>query len=824
VSSLFLLFLFAMRTYICYPINRFLSFLLVSIALFACNPETQISTTTGPQIKLSPTIETLLKDTTFVSHIVDSLKTAFYSKNDSDQIFILGELSENWRPHSFKLASEMLDQSKKLNFSYGEALSYCKFGIHYYRSYNIDSANFFLNKAKDMAIQNNWDKITVQAMGWSGEVLRRVGEKDLAIETHNKAISLALKINDKKGAAFCYMSQGEAYREQFQFEKAFECYNKCIAISEQLYDTYKIIICYNAIGDINRVKGNYVKSLEYFNNSIELSRKTNNKRPLAYALNSIGDVYFTQKEFQKALNYFQEAIKIAMEIEDKLRVGNIYKSMGMVYQQMKNTDMAFECYNRSFRIAEEIGNKDNMASSYEGMGDLYFNNKDYKKALDFYEKALNISTENGNAGLICGISFRIGECYYELKDFAKAKAYTKESFAIAKEAGLPGLVKSAAFILYKINSDENKPAEALKMLSVYINMKDSLSNEEQVKQFADVEYKAKEAGLKAEQIAREQANKAIQAQKDEELKRQKTIRYAFTIGFALVLVLVVVVFRNLQQNKKKNRIITAQKKEVEKQKELVEEKNKEITDSITYAKRLQEAILPPVKMVRDVFPQSFVLYIPKDIIAGDFYWMEHLDDHTFFAAADSTGHGVPGAMVSVVCSNALNRAVKEFKLKEPGKVLDKARELVLETFAKSEGDVKDGMDISLLCMDRKNKVLTWAGANNPLWYIDPENETELLEIKPDKQPIGKTDNPKPFTTHTLPYHEGKLIYLITDGYADQFGGPKGKKFKYKQLEDLLLSNKDKAIDEQLDILKSTFIKWRDVYEQVDDVTIVGIRI
>ncbi len=257
---------------------------------------------------------------------------------------------------------------------------------------------------------------------------------------------------------------------------------------------------------------------------------------------------------------------------------------------------------------------------------------------------------------------------------------------------------------------------ALDMLKLFIVMKDSMNNEQNIKQFAAVEYKAKEAGLKAEQMAREETNKALQAQKDEELKRQKTIRYAFTIGFGLVLILVIVVFRNLQENKKKNRIITAQKKEVEHQKELVDEKNKEITDSITYAKRLQDAILPPAKMVKEVFPESFILYIPKDIIAGDFYWMEHSGDFTFFAAADSTGHGVPGAMVSVVCSNALNRSLKEFKLTDPGLVLDKARELVLETFAKSEGDVKDGMDISLLWINRKKKSFTWAGANHPIWY------------------------------------------------------------------------------------------------------------
>ena len=160
--------------------------------------------------------------------------------------------------------------------------------------------------------------------------------------------------------------------------------------------------------------------------------------------------------------------------------------------------------------------------------------------------------------------------------------------------------------------------------------------------------------------------------------------------------------------------------------------------------------------------------------------MHHVSDSTseyvFIAAADSTGHGVPGAMVSVVCSNALNRAVKEFNLVDTGSILDKTRELVLETFSKSSNDVKDGMDISLLCVDKSNDLVFWSGANNPLWYIE---NNEMKEIKANKQPIGKIDNPMPFTTHRIKVTSGMVFYLFTDGFADQFGGPNGKKFKYK---------------------------------------------
>ena len=201
---------------------------------------------------------------------------------------------------------------------------------------------------------------------------------------------------------------------------------------------------------------------------------------------------------------------------------------------------------------------------------------------------------------------------------------------------------------------------------------------------------------------------------------------------------------------------------------------------------------------------------------GREYWRSF-----FIAAADIAGHGVPGAMVSLVCSNALNRSIKEFGLIDTGKILDKARELVIGTFEKSNEEVKDGMDISLLCIDLKNKNIFWCGANNPLWFIQ---NNELHEIKADKQPIGKTDNPKPFTTHKIKLKENITFYLSTDGLADQFGGPNGKKFKYKQFEEVLLLVNEKPLYQQLDLISQKFEDWKGSLEQVDDVCMIGIKL
>jgi len=257
------------------------------------------------------------------------------------------------------------------------------------------------------------------------------------------------------------------------------------------------------------------------------------------------------------------------------------------------------------------------------------------------------------------------------------------------------------------------------------------------------------------------------------------------------------------------------------QKKALEEKTKEILDSITYAKRLQDAILPPLASIKQLLPESFVLYKPKDIVAGDFYWMEQVGDIILIAAADCTGHGVPGALVSVVCSNALNRTVKEFHIMESGKILDKARELILETFEKSESNVQDGMDISLCCINKKTNEIEWSGAYNSLWYI---HSGEIKEVPADKQPMGKYDKPFPFKTHSLKAAKGDTLYLFTDGYADQFGGPKGKKFKYKQFQELLLANSSDTMENQKLQLEKALDAWKGGLEQVDDILVIGIQV
>jgi serine phosphatase RsbU (regulator of sigma subunit) len=342
------------------------------------------------------------------------------------------------------------------------------------------------------------------------------------------------------------------------------------------------------------------------------------------------------------------------------------------------------------------------------------------------------------------------------------------------------------------------------------------------KEYTDIEIKLKEKEmLVAEQSKRIDDQISEIFTKKNKIKEQESIIWLSLIFIIIVSILGVLAYRSYRLKNKANKLVLQQKTEIEEQHKVLEEQHREITDSINYAKRIQEAILPPLKLVKGYMPDSFILYQPKDIVAGDFYWMEGVNNLIIFAAADCTGHGVPGAMVSVVCHNAMNRAVKEFMLVKPNEILDKTREIVLETFEKSDEDVNDGMDIALCSINTESKKLSYSGANNGLYLI---RDGELTQVKPDKQPIGNYQDAKPFTLHEFDLKKGDVLYTFSDGYPDQFGGPKGKKFMYKNFRNLLLDIHQKPMNEQHSLLVKAFEEWRGAHEQIDDVCVIGVRI
>lgn len=573
-------------------------------------------------------------------------------------------------------------------------------------------------------------------------------------------------------------------------------------------------LAYKNLGILMDEAGNIPKSIENYQLAIRYYEKAKDEMGVAKSEANIGMLYRDLKRNDEAIEKFRTSNKVF--IKNNFLQGQllIYQNMSICYEFENQLDSATVYIKKAMDIMNQLGTID--PNVYGNYANIFMKQKNYEKAIEYYEKAIAIM---GSSSRGTTWTDNLGLAYFEQKQYNKALPLIEASI---KNAGniYNANVMATHMHLANLHHAMGNDLAAFGVLKTYIDIKDSIFSLENAKQLSELTKKYDSDKKKIQ----------IENQK-KQIKSEQTQKYFFAGSMVVFIGLGFLLFRSLKQKNKANRIILEQKNVVENQKDALEHKNREILDSITYAKRLQDAILPAIDYWHKTLPESFILYKPKDIVAGDFYWLEThtvsngttADEYLFFAAADCTGHGVPGAMVSVICCNALNRSVLEFNLVEPGKILDKTRELVISTFNKSVENVKDGMDISLGCLNVKTKELLWSGANNPLWVV-PAGSDEIIEWKADKQPIGTYADEKPFNTHSMVLAPKTTIYLFTDGYADQFGGENGKKFKYKQFKDSILAIHDRPMEEQKEHLETTFENWKGELEQVDDVCVIGIRI
>jgi serine phosphatase RsbU (regulator of sigma subunit) len=353
--------------------------------------------------------------------------------------------------------------------------------------------------------------------------------------------------------------------------------------------------------------------------------------------------------------------------------------------------------------------------------------------------------------------------------------------------------------------------------------KDSLLNEENQRSINEMQAKY-ETGQKEKEI---QIKNLQINERDAQIRGQRITIFASAGGLILLFLLAIVVFRAYKLKQKANLLLKKQKLEIEIQKGIIEEKNRDITDSITYAKHIQDAILPEKEKILQVLPESFILFMPKDIVSGDFYWyMQAGNGDILVASADCTGHGVPGAFMSMICSNTLTKIVSEYQLTQPGEVLTRLNKEI-KSALKQKGEnssSRDGMDIALLKFSFGNDTcrVDFAGANRPLIYFENGN---MREIVPNKSAIGGfTHDDYQFINHSASLKKDSMLYIFSDGYADQFGGANGKKFMLKNLKELFKTIRNLSIKEQEKILREVFLSWKGGLEQVDDVLVIWIRV
>lgn len=650
--------------------------------------------------------------------------------------------------------------------------------------HEMDSVFVYVNKMMSLAIQKNDKKSQVDALYNGATAYLMVQEFEKAGEEFRKCAELASRYEFKEKEGYSYLNLAGTLSQQGNFLKAIKYHIKCREVFLESGDTVGYAGSFLNEGIIHAERKNYKSSIDCFNESKTIFKSVKHDRGYSLSILNLGAVYSYQDLDDSALVYFNKSLELSMASGDIAGQALCLMNIGSIYDNMELLGKSFDAMNKSLLLYEQLGP---LAGSNKillqcNLANYYSKKGNYKKALDY--------------------------------------SYLSYDNAIKMESQI--LIRQIAKNHYRILLESGHFEESIEILERYVELNDSIQDEEMSQKILHEKYtlEAKQDSLsfvKEKELSDLRYEKEISTDKrlleQEELKRT----YLF-IGIGILILLGSMILIGYSRKRKDNITINEKNTELEDQKIVLENKNKEVHDSIVYAKRIQSTILPSYKEFKTNLKESFVIYKPKDIVAGDFYWMEKVDEKILFAAADCTGHGVPGAIVSVFCNSCLNQSVREYKLTDPSEILNKTRELLILEFEKSNEDVKDGMDIALCVLDGDS--LEYSGANNSLWLF---RNNELIELKGDRQPIGKYSDAKPYTIHKVELEKGDTIYMPTDGFADQFGGGKGKKFRVKSLKNLLMKIQHEPLSSQKLIIEKVFEDWMGDLEQLDDVCILGYR-
>ncbi|MCE9538074.1 MAG: tetratricopeptide repeat protein [Bacteroidetes bacterium] len=613
---------------------------------------------------------------------------------------------------------------------------------------------------------------------------------DKAFDYGKQALTFSVQLNNLKGMGEAYNNLGDLYWYKGDYGASSVHYFKALKIYEDLQDNGAIANCYRNIGWIYYYQKKYPEALNYYNKSLIINQKLKMKGKMGQNYSDMGTVYAEQKKFNDAIKSYSNALGIVKESNNKEGMTAIYGNMSIVYEEMGKLDLAIQTSEKSIKIAEEIGSKRYLSGNYSILGSLYVKAKRYDAATFALKKALNLSKEIKDKRGIIEVYGNFSKLFEKQNDFKKALEY----------AQLTATLTDSVY-------NENNNRQANEMTTKYESEKKELM------------------------IAGLEKDKALS---DEKFQREKNFKIYLLIFLLFIASFAFVLFRGNVQKRKANIALSFAYEEIEL-------KNKDISDSINYSKRIQDASLAPKELKYKLFPDTFVLFRPKDIVSGDFYWYAEKDGKKLIAACDCTGHGVPGALMSMIGNNILYQIVNERGITAADEILNHLHKEVRKALKQEEhGATRDGMDIALISFNSETEI-EYAGAQRPLWILkkikngelkmEPtmhltSSGFELSEIKPDKFSIGgyQSEIERKFTKHKISLSKGDCIYIFSDGFVDQFGGKEGKKFMSKRFKDLLLANYSTPMLEQENTLTKTFETWKGSREQVDDLLVIGIRI
>jgi serine phosphatase RsbU (regulator of sigma subunit) len=657
---------------------------------------------------------------------------------------------------------------------------------------------------------------TVRMEAWV-QLIRALSVSDakLTASKGRQAIEFARKTGDEKREAWVLNYMGGAYYYASRYDSSLYYHEQALAIRKRLDDWKGLGASYNNIGQIYDDQGRKEIALDYYLRSLDYMKKTNYQRGLGIVYNSLGNLYYYQKDYNKSLFYFSEGLTLSETADDDFGRMNSYNNIGLIWKEKGNVGKALMYYRQALQLAITHDYTTNMPTMYNNIGEIYMERGTNDSALFCFRKAYTIASETDDEVNMISPLGNMGMLLRKLDRSDTAEICFQRALQLSRKHELLDYQQGILTRLAKLNAGRGNFEKAYYYQQLYDSVSLLLFNQQREEQMQNMQVRYDTEAIKKESLLT----------RERLAQRERERWYLIVVALAVLLAAMAAVFAWLR-TRKLNKKLDAQhnnilriNNDLETQREIIVTQNRELTDSINYARRIQQALLPDAAEVNRLLPHGFVFFRPRDIVSGDFYYLTGSPDDCYIVAADCTGHGVPGALMSMLGMEELITHLQPGR--PPGEILSDINRAVRRLLKQNntETGAQDGMDIAICRYMPAQQLVEFAGAQRPLWITF---QNEVIELKPTKASIGGfTPDNQEFATTRFTLQPGMNAFLFTDGIADQFGGNEGKKLMNKRLREILIQVSSLAPDQRLTQLENAISEWQQQYAQVDDMLMIG---
>ena len=595
------------------------------------------------------------------------------------------------------------------------------------------------------------------------------GNNPEAIAVFEKAFKAQTLNNDTLQMASTLNNIGVNLYYMGNLQKATDAINESLKLYAKLNDKRGISQCYNVLSIISRSIGDILKGVDYIFKSLKICEDLKDEEGIANLYNSLSVYYLDLEDYQKALSFGEKSLKLSKRLNIKRTMANAYNDIAYVYKKQNDLEKSLQYLNLSLKISEDLGDKNQLVTAYNNIGVIYKDKKNYTEAINFYQKSLQMATDIKTPDGVANSNYKLSEVYLLQKNPAKALPYALKSFEISKQLQTPLDIKNSAEQLKNIYSSTNRYKEALEMTNLYYTMRDSILNDntkrEALKKQFKYDYDKKTLADSIKNNVQQKISSTQLALQKSELKQHSTIRVVLIVGIVIIAGFLAFIFNRLIITSKQKTLIQQQTETTQLQKNELELKNKNITESMEAARDIQRSVFANKLEVQSIFKNYFILFKPYDNLSGDFLWLKQIEEKVIVVLGDCTGHGIPASLLTLFANEFLNKIILQKQITTAANILQEVNIEIynyLQRKQKTKKTLNEGMDIAICIIDKTQNKLSYAGAKIDLYTVNNSNELKIGESH--KIELGKYQNLTNITEQTFLLNEINGFYLTTDGF------------------------------------------------------------